>query len=828
MSLFVPVALLLAAASSDSQDVELTADRLVSDPATHVLTGHAQMRTDDSVVSADEIVFDRATQVATARGHVTMALASDGLYGAVADVLVVRLDQRRVKDVFADHGYVMQKMGITQAQLFAARSPAEMDAVGHTSLTLRGTHLEHLGTDRWAVDGLELDPCDCPADERALRVSAPHARVRLDDRRVSLDFPAVFVKSVPVFWLPWVDLPLSTRASGLLPPRPTYGKNGFGLELPVFLTLGRSYDTTLTPAYFSGQKGLDGVTGPRLQAEFRYAPAEATSGRATLGLLYDTRNPRDPRFASVNVDPAAARGLRADASVLHVQDLGGGWYDRVDASLLSDGYYRSDLTAEILAREDKYLRSSATVFHRSDQLFAGLEVGLVQDLRWGYRLFGRDVSKDGAVLPGPSPLQKLPALVVDAPERPLAGPVHGSFRAEFARYSPLLSRTGDEGISANEGRARLDVPGEGFVELPAACQSERLFWPDPLPDEVRAAVCPAGVTAPDKAGQGDGVFQPGEREARDRLDLRPRLSASLAAGRAARFTPYAAFREDVYLGEVTGRTSHRGYPVAGLIADSELSRVFGGADRALWHSIASSVELRYVPFVLGEEPAPYDDIDTAVPGQGRLFQAVAEVRQRLLRRSGATTSELARLDLGQGFDLLAMDVRESYTRAVFALAPVRLVGVARSDFPNRRVTQVSAGLFVDSPAGDSVFAGYDRLFVPGSDRTRQGDDVLFGVPPPQFGADFAEQLVGGFRGKLGLGLAVDYSATLVRTAPTTGLAPVLTLSEQRLGLSYGPPCNCWRVEGHAVHVPSRGNYLVLPTLGASLSISGFGTLGTGT
>jgi hypothetical protein len=68
------------------------------------------------------------------------------------------------------------------------------------------------------------------------------------------------------------------------------------------------------------------------------------------------------------------------------------------------------------------------------------------------------------------------------------------------------------------------------------------------------------------------------------------------------------------------------------------------------------VAVRAVPVVVrgssdsaSEEPVPYDEIDGAVPrGGGVHAQAVAELRQRLLRRGGA---ELLRLELGQGVRL---------------------------------------------------------------------------------------------------------------------------------------------------------------------------------
>src|SRR5262249_4989162 len=142
-----------------------------------------------------------------------------------------------------------------------------------------------------------------------------------------------------------------------------------------------------------------------------------------------------------------------------------------------------------------------------------------------------------------------------------------------------------------------------------------------------------------------------KREARDRIDFRPRLSASFPVSHLARLTPYAAVREDLYVGEVTGTFSHRGYLMNGIIFDTELSRIYGIAGSRKRHSITPSVEFRYVPPVVGAGwSSPYDEVDSAVPKQG-LTQAIAQVSQRLSGSTGNSIVDLARMDVGQDFDL---------------------------------------------------------------------------------------------------------------------------------------------------------------------------------
>src|SRR5439155_8472811 len=132
---------------------------------------------------------------------------------------------------------------------------------------------------------------------------------------------------------------------------------------------------------------------------------------------------------------------------------------------------------------------------------------------------------------------------------PIAGPINGSLRVEVTRLAPLVGLSGDEG-------------------------RDKYFTLTPDPD----------------GSQGDRVWQPGEKEARDRVDLFPRASATFALGRFAAVAPYAAWREDLYFGEASGTAAERGYPVAGL---HHGSRLVSGGERYR-HVLEPSIELRSI------------------------------------------------------------------------------------------------------------------------------------------------------------------------------------------------------------------------------------------
>jgi LPS-assembly protein len=93
------------------------------------------------------------------------------------------------------------------------------------------------------------------------------------------------VQGVPVFYLPYVVWPIKReRAAGLLMPALGYSqRRGFYLGLPLYVPLGRSYDTTVRFDYYA-----EGYYG--LGNEWRWVPREDASGQAFLYSIWDNEN----------------------------------------------------------------------------------------------------------------------------------------------------------------------------------------------------------------------------------------------------------------------------------------------------------------------------------------------------------------------------------------------------------------------------------------------------------------------------------------------------------------------------------------------------------
>lgn len=813
---------LLLATEPETAEVRLEAERLLHDGQQDLTTaeGRAKLFTEGSAVDADRIVFDKKKRVATATGHVVARLSQGGKVAVLADLVTLRFDDaNEVSEIFLFDGQALSKKDVPLELFLAADTPERVQRAGTTQALLSGNHLVRAGRSAWTVEQLDLVPCECDFSKPSWSISSSSATVDTEAERVSITNPVVRIKQVPVLWLPWLSLPLTDRQTGLLFTKPDYTPlNGFSLFQPVFVTLGRSADLTLTPGFFTGAKGPTGVAGPKLTTELRYAPSTRASGRAVLGLLYDLREKRDVETAVRRA--GTVRGWRGELSWQHTQDFDHGFGVRVDLNGHSDGDYNRDNTIDVIASTVTYLRSSATAFHRGADHFIGLDVGLRQDIQWGYDWLGDGTIEPGKVVGpwGPGTLQRLPVVTFGWAPSSSLGPLRFSVEGEAARLAPLFSLTGDEGRAAHEG---------AIEPTTFAVAVNRLF----SPNTVAAPELP-------RNGVGNRTWEPGEREARDRLMLLPRLSFATQPLGALSISASAGWRQLAWLGEASGRSWSRGYLLLGGAVETELSRRFG----ALRHALQPRVELRAVPFgydagTSGVAPVPYDPIDFAVPDTAARVQGVVELRQRLV---GAGGVEHLRLDLGQGLEWSATRqarVAESYGRLVGRVGWVTVQGALRLDplTPADPITRLYGRVDLDDGRGHGAYGAYENVLLEGTARTRQPIDLLFLIDRGFTSTTRVRQVTFGARWDFGP-VALRYDALVAeqvlladRADPKIAVGPAtLAMTQHTLGVGLSPACDCWRVDVWATQNLFDGGkgtpVFPAPSFGFNVTVSRFGSI----
>lgn len=805
-------------AAPEGADIELTAERMLHDGQKDLTTaeGRAKLVTEGAAIDATRIVYDKQRNVATAVGNVVARMTKSGKVAVVADLVTVILDDdHEVREVYLYDGQALSKKDVSDERFLAASTAEEVEKAGTTQAVLQGNHLVR-EPNGWRVEWLELVPCECDFKNPSWSISSTSAVVDTENDRVSMTNPIIRIKDIPVLWLPWLSLPLTDRQSGLLFPRPaTSPITGFGLELPVYLTLGRSADLTLTPGFFLGGPLQNGMAGPKLATEFRYAPSRRASGKAVLGLIYDFRTPRavDVLQSGSTNRGAGHRGMRGEFGWQHTQDFDLGFGARVDVNAHSDGDYNRDLYVDVLLSSTTYLRSGAKVFHKGRDHYLGLDVGLRQDIQWGYDWLGRRAElllPDSAAIYGPGTLQRLPAVTFGWLPTATLGPARFEVEGDVVRLSPLFSKTGDEGVSAAGGGV--------------------------LPITFQQAVSSMYLPRSTVFGVGDRLWQAGEREARTRMMVLPKLSVSATPFDVMSVSAFAAWRQLLWAGEASGQTWHRGYLLLGGRVETEVSRFFG----SVRHVIQPLVEVRALAF--GAESfnviTPYDAVDAAVPGISSRVQGIVELRQRLMQGN----NELLRVDVGQGAELSGprMDptLGEFYGRVGSRIGWFSAQGTLRFDPLAQRVaydgvTAVMPGAFtrasgrveVDDFRGHGAYFSYENMLMEGTMRSRQPIDLLFLIDRGYTSATRVQMITFGAKWNFGP-ISARYDAMLfekpVEGAPELGTP--LTFQQHSVGIGFAPACDCWRVDLLATQqlYPKPA----FPGVGFSVTISRFGSIGT--
>jgi LPS-assembly protein len=447
--LIAQAAPLASAPPSLAGDVTVSADRVTYEGGTgrvH-LEGHAVVRRGAVTLRARSASYDPESGEVVAQGDVLLTDPTRAISAyAVRAVLGGEVEAQGVVAFVKDQ----------PVDLSGLRSAAEAGRAGRNRLSFSGDRLA--GTaDRIHLTNARLTLCDCGAAPPSWEVDAREADV-IPGKRAILHgavvriTPAFMDRQVPVLWLPWLYVPLGERQSGLL--LPTIGSThagGFTVAQPLYLTLGRSADLTLTPEYFFGRNRADAkqdneaISGPGANLELRWAPAEGAEGRVEAAWLDDGAD-----------EPRGAHGSRWAVAGDHLQRAGA---TDLQASLrlAGDGVWLRDTSADALVRALPYHRSDVLATRRTDAVVAEiggsydqplLPSGYEPGVRWGTLGAARQV---GSRLGG--------ATATVLPEA--LGPLRLSGRVGASRFGPVEGArdlVGRPSVGRADARLELSLP----------------------------------------------------------------------------------------------------------------------------------------------------------------------------------------------------------------------------------------------------------------------------------------------------------------------------------------------------------------------------------
>jgi LPS-assembly protein len=660
-------------------DVQVTADHVTYEVGTGrvLLEGNAVIRRGAIVLRARSASWDPVSAEVRASGGVLLTDATRVISAeAIRAVLGGEVEAEGVLAFVKDR----------PADLSALRSGAEAGRAGRNRVTFSGERLRGSVDGRVTLSRARLTLCDCPrGGPPSWEVTAREADV-VAGKRAILRWSVIRIappfvdRTVPVLVVPWLYVPLGERQSGLLMPVvASTGATGFGIAEPLYLTLGRSADATLTPEYAFGRprarvaEGKPAVRGPGARLELRFAPAEEAEGRVEGAWVDD-----------LDAEPGGESGHRWAVDARHRQRLGDRTALHAGLRLAGDAVWVRDMTPDVLARNAPYRRSDLLVSHARDAVVAEAFASYDQPFQ------PEQISTAAAafsVLPG-TPYGPLGADAgvasrwgsAAATLLPVAaGPLRVSARVGAARFSD--ARAGPD-VAGRPGVTRADARAE--VAAPVLLGDVVTVAPF-----VRAAALGYGFDAErDPAASAWGVggavveTEISRRYGRLRHAILPRLEWRAGTRAAGEVLPFPAY------------DAHDRSGAALLSATPD----------------RSFQQLRVT-------------VETRLRGEGTTV-ARAELGQDADLRAGRFAETTAAVGIAAG--PVAADARASF----FAL-DVRPAAARAARIPSDldRFTELRASIAVQDRRGDGVRAGFLAIGPGGSGTLVAGIDPLFDLRP---------------------------------------------------------------------------------------------------
>ena len=781
-----------------------------------VATGHVFLRRGAVTLRAQVASYDTRTGEVDASGNVLLAEPGRAV---TAERMHVVLD-----GPYAAHD-VVAFLKNAPLDLSRCRTLDEARSTGRNRVVLGGGEVRgESGVKHLDVDGARITLCDCGADPPSWEIRASHADIVPGERAI-LSWPVIYITprlpfvhgavQVPVLALPILYLPLSDRQTGLLLPELGYGGNGgFGISQPLFITLGRSWDATVTADYVFapfGSKPTDKVVvGPGAGLELRWAPAEGTRGQLKLAFLHDLNEV----WPSGVAQPPGWN--RFELALTHEARLSDRTFLAASVDLFGDPLYVQDLSSDALLRAQEYRRSAVALTHRASDLTIGAEVG------YNLPLLHLNSSNSGAAPRAPfgvfgadlSTFHRLPAASLTLLPVRLGGPLRLAAEVSAARFAPLRGVTGDEGVDGvGVGNRRWGAEGvpPDAGERDGRWQGPGSFFPSPF--------------APSEAG-------PGERLAASRLAARVELRAPLA-WRALELEPWLTGTAASYAFEAGPGPQLAAHGTAGLALSTRIGRTFGEGASRLRHEIEPRLEWRGGTGEVGAALPnyAYDELDVALPARvldprgqvipqrtlsaspGRFSQVRLTVRNRLVAPAGPLSTGRFDLTLGQDLDAQTGRASETWAQASVRLpflvadarGGVRAFGAAPPPETPRNgpasvldaYTELGLGVTLLDSRGDNVHASFLALGAGASPRAVAGLEPLFDLRPVAADAN-ASGSVGAGTHLSGATIAYDalFYGRELPAQPVCGDGTKKSAQphvyQHQASLIWDSPCHCWR------------------------------------
>ncbi len=251
------------------------------------------------------------------------------------------------------------------------------------AIEFSGTRIVKSDTDTYDVSDAEFTSCsNCPPSW-SFTGSSIDATI---GKYAFIKNSFMKIGDVPVFWLPYLVLPLKNdRQTGLLPPEFLYSNDsGKTFALPFYWVISPSQDATLTAINYE-HRGLKG------RLNYRYLVNSTSHGEFSGAILSDRKVRELDRFKSFHPEVNSAT-QRWFVKYEHYLDLPGGYVQRAEINNASDLLYPRDFTSETFNDGAPAMENRISLSKNTYDEHYSLEANYFNHMLQGDPLAGSDVA----------------------------------------------------------------------------------------------------------------------------------------------------------------------------------------------------------------------------------------------------------------------------------------------------------------------------------------------------------------------------------------------------------------------------------------------------
>ena len=334
----------------EEQDIQARANSTRLQDNEVILTGNASAVQGYRHMRSDNVVINREQETAMLSGNVTLREPNLLLQGDNAHI------HSKTGDAFVyDTQFVFHREHMRGTADILQRDQEGLIHIHNGNFTYCPP-----GEDDWSVLSKDME-----VDIEEGLATAHHARVEL--------------KGVPVFYTPWLRLPIDDRRrTGLL--WPDFGNDssgGLDISVPIYLNLAPNYDALYAPRYIE-ERGLNH------QLQLRYLNPHL--GEWLVGGAYMGNDTRYGDQAPEQISTDRWLGVIKQEGLFNQR-----WLSRVDYSKASDVDYLRDLeTANIDAQRSTSLLQTGSMDYLGDSWLINFRAqqfqSLAEDIREQYKI----------------------------------------------------------------------------------------------------------------------------------------------------------------------------------------------------------------------------------------------------------------------------------------------------------------------------------------------------------------------------------------------------------------------------------------------------------